>query len=235
MSSSTLQLQARASLPRKPVAPTLCGQLVTLRPLRLPADLTALHANSCGAATELGDRKIAAYDADALIWRYMFAGPFADAAELGTQFLQPQADALDGTPLCVEIAGQPVGVYNILSHAPEHWRMELGSIWYSPVVQRSGCNDEATWLVLDYLFALGYRRVEWKCHADNWRSRAAALAMGFLFEGLFESHMLVKGQNRDTAWYRMLDRDWPRVRPMLAARVATKLAAAAAEVQRHHA
>ena len=233
MSLSTLQLQARISLPRKPAAPTLRGQLVTLRPLRLPEDLATLHAVSCGAAAQLGDRKRAAYDADALIWRYMFAGPFEDAAELGSRFLQPQADAVDGTPLCVEIAGQPVGVYNMLSHAPEHLRIELGSIWYSPLVQRSGCNDEATWLVLDYLFAHGYRRVEWKCHAENWRSRSAALAMGFLFEGLFEAHMLVKGQNRDTAWYRMLDRDWPRIRPMLAARVAAKLAAATASG--HHA
>ena len=213
----------------------MCGQLVTLRPLRLPEDLAALHAMSCGAAAQLGDRKRAAYDADAQIWRYMFAGPFADAAELGSRFLQPQANAVDGTPLCVEIAGQPIGVYNILSHAPEHLRMELGSIWYSPLVQRSGCNDEATWLVLDYLFARGYRRVEWKCHVENWRSRSAALAMGFLFEGLFESHMLVKGQNRDTAWYRMLDREWPRVRPMLAARVAAKLAAATASASGHHA
>lgn len=233
MSLSTLQVQARISLPRKPEAPTLRGQLVTLRPLRLPEDLAALHAMSCGAAAQLGDRTLAAYDADARIWRYMFAGPFVDAAELGRVFLQPQFDAVDGTPLCVEIAGQPVGVYNILSHAPEHLRIELGSIWYSPLVQRSGCNDEATWLVLDYLFARGYRRVEWKCHAENWRSRAAALAMGFLFEGLFESHMVVKGQNRDTAWYRMLDRDWPRVRPMLAARVAAKLAAAAASTSGH--
>ncbi len=235
MPLSTFQVQARGILPRKPLAPTLCGRLVTLRPLRLPDDLAALHANSCGAAAELGGRTMAAYDANALIWRYMFAGPFADAAELGSRFLQPQADAVDGTPLCVEIAGQPVGVFNFVSNAPEHLRIELGSIWYGPVAQRSGCNDEATWLALDYLFALGYRRVEWKCHAENWRSRAAAVAMGFLFEGLFEAHMLVKGQSRDTAWYRMLDREWPMIRPRLAARVAAKLAATTVAVAPRHA
>ncbi|HPH69103.1 MAG TPA: GNAT family protein [Kofleriaceae bacterium] len=219
LTSSMLDL--RTSLPRKPVAPTLRGERVTLRPLRLAADLGALHARSNGSAARLAGREIAAYDADALIWRYMFAGPFNTAADLAS-FLQPQCDAADGTPLCVEFAGEPVGVYNIMANSPEHLRIELGSIWYSPLVQRTGCNDEATLLIVEYLFSLGYRRIEWKCHSHNARSRAAALAMGFLFEGIFASHMIVKGANRDTAWYRLLDDEWPRVRAALTARVEAK-------------
>jgi RimJ/RimL family protein N-acetyltransferase len=106
-----------------------------------------------------------------------------------------------------------VGVVSFMNIDPPMRRLELGNIWYVPAAQRTRANTEAAFLMLREAFdALGYRRVEWKCDALNRRSREAALRLGFAFEGVFHQHMIVKGRNRDTAWYAMLDRDWPRVR-----------------------
>lgn len=193
------------SLPRKPAAVVLEGASVKLRPLDLSRDLAALHAVSCGRAVRVGAREVGDYDPDAAIWRYMSGGPFADAAALGA-WLQPQIDAPDGLPLCVidRASDHPVGVACFIANAPEHLKVELGSIWYSPVVQGAGVNREATMLMLGHAFGLGYRRVEWKCDSLNERSRRAALAMGFRFEGIQDGHYIIKGRNRDTAWFRML-------------------------------
>jgi RimJ/RimL family protein N-acetyltransferase len=202
---SAAELERCRSLPRKPAAVALQGERVTMRPLDLARDLAALHAGSCGRAVRVGDRSVDAYDPDAAIWRYMSGGPFDDEAALGA-WLQRQIDAPDGLPLCVvdRATGHPVGVANLMANAPEHLKIELGSIWYSPVVQGTGVNREATMLMLAHAFGLGYRRVEWKCDALNERSRRAALAMGFRFEGIQDRHYIIKGRNRDTAWFRML-------------------------------
>jgi RimJ/RimL family protein N-acetyltransferase len=112
---------------------------------------------------------------------------------------------------------RPIGVANYLNNMPEHLRVELGSIWYSPIAQRTAANTEATRLMLGHAYALGYRRVEWKCDARNERSRRAALRMGFQFEGIQQQHMIVKGQSRDTAWFRILDHEWPGVQAHLQA------------------
>jgi RimJ/RimL family protein N-acetyltransferase len=106
-----------------------------------------------------------------------------------------------------------------MANAPDHLRVELGNIWYGPVVQGAGINTEATWLLLRHVFGLGYRRVEWKCDARNLRSRAAALRMGFRYEGTFEQHYIIKGRERDTAWFRMLRDEWPGVEPTLLERL----------------
>ena len=209
-------LARRGVLPRKPDPVVLAGSLVRLAPLDLAADVEALHAVSNGHPAALGDRRVDAYDADALIWRYLFSGPFASAEELG-EVLRAQVEAPDGRCLCVRDAAnnRPIGVVNYMNNAPEHLKIELGSIWYSPLAQRTGANTEATYLLLRHAFDLGYRRLEWKCNAGNARSRRAALRLGFAFEGIQEAHMIVKGKNRDTAWFRILDREWPAVRIQL--------------------
>jgi len=91
--------------------------------------------------------------------------------------------------------------------------IETGHIWFTPVIQRSRQATEAVFLQAKHAFDdLGYRRFEWKCNAANAPSRRAALRFGFTFEGLFRQHMIVKGRNRDTAWYAITDRDWPAIR-----------------------
>lgn len=201
-------LARRSQLPRKPAPVTLTGALVELRPLDLDADTAALHAVSSGAPFRLGARGVDAYHADDRIWRYMSGGPFGDAAALRA-WLAHQVAADDGLPFTVRVAGTPVGVINYLANQPAHLKIELGSIWYGPVAQRSGVSAEATYLLLRHAFALGYRRLEWKCDALNQRSRRAALAYGFSFEGIQDAHYIVKRRNRDTAWFRMLDNEWP--------------------------
>jgi RimJ/RimL family protein N-acetyltransferase len=209
-------LALRATLPLKPDPVILTGPRVELRPLALPADAEELHAASDGRALELGPLHVAAYDAERTVWRYLSGGPFADAAALG-RWLGLQDAAPDGRPLCVvdRASGRAVGVANLMADAPEHLRIELGNIWYGPVVQGAGHNTEATWLMLRHVFGLGYRRVDWKCDARNARSRASALRMGFRFEGIFEQHLIIKGRERDTAWFRMLRHEWPDVEPRL--------------------
>ena len=139
-------------------------------------------------------------------------GPFADAAGMRAS-LESQAAAADGTPLTVvdRATGRPVGVVNLMSNDPANLKIELGGIWYSPVVQGTGANTEATWLMLRHAFGLGYRRLEWKCDSLNARSRRAALRMGFRFEGIQEQHRITKGRNRDTAWFRIVAEEWPAV------------------------
>src|SRR5438552_8390936 len=93
---------------------------------------------------------------------------------------------------------------------PTHRVIEVGGIVYAPGLQRTRAATEAMFLLARYVFeTLGYRRFEWKCNARNARSRSAALRLGFTFEGIFRQHMVVKGRNRDTAWYSMLDVEWP--------------------------
>jgi RimJ/RimL family protein N-acetyltransferase len=216
-------LARRTQLPRKPDAVTLTGQFIRLQPLEVERDAPALFAVSNGAPITLGTRTVGAYDADALVWRYMSEGPFATLADFRVS-LQRQVDAPNALCLCVfdRASGQQIGVTNFLNNVPADLKIELGGIWYSPVMQRSGANTEATYLMLTHAFGLGYRRLEWKCHTHNERSRQSALRMGFTFEGIQESHVIVKNRNRDTAWFRILAAEWPerksRLESMLYAR-----------------
>ena len=209
-------LARRASLPLKVAPVTLAGSLVRLAPLDLERDVEALFAVSNGQPARLADREIGAYDPDAVIWRYMSGGPFDRAGDLAA-WLRGQVEAPNGLCLCISDVptGQPIGVASFMSNLPEHLKVELGSIWYSPLAQRTGANTEATYLMLQHAFDLGYRRVEWKCDALNARSRSAALRMGFTFEGIQEYHYIIKGRNRDTAWFRILDHEWPAVKTLL--------------------
>jgi RimJ/RimL family protein N-acetyltransferase len=209
-------LAKRTLLPDKPSAVHLKGKYIRIEPLILERDAHPLFEMSNGSAIELGNRSIQAYDADELIWRYMFDGPFKNPSELIAS-LQPQVNASNGCCLCIfdTATGKQIGVANLMNNFPAHLKIELGGIWYSPIVQKTPANTEATYLMLKRYFELGYRRVEWKCHSFNERSRRAALRMGFQFEGIQENHMIVKNCNRDTAWFRILDHEWPNVKQNL--------------------
>ena len=146
------------------------------------------------------------------VWTYMPYGPFADAAEMGAWL-----GAMDGSddPLFLAILRPegPCGMAAFMNVDLTMRHLELGNIWYGPSAQRTEANTEVTFLMLEEAFErLGHRRVEWKCDALNARSRAAALRLGFTFEGLFRQHMVIKGRNRDTAWFAMLDHEWPAAR-----------------------
>jgi RimJ/RimL family protein N-acetyltransferase len=108
--------------------------------------------------------------------------------------------------------GRCEGRQSFLRITPEHGTIEIGAILWGPAIARTRVATEALALYARHAFdALGYRRFEWKCDARNEPSRRAALRFGFTYEGIFRQHMVVKGRNRDTAWFAMTDADWPRV------------------------
>ncbi|HTP62973.1 MAG TPA: GNAT family protein [Burkholderiales bacterium] len=110
-------------------------------------------------------------------------------------------------------SGRAAGRQALMRIAPEHGVIEIGNILWGPAISRSRVATEALYLAARHVFEdLGYRRFEWKCNNLNEPSKRAALRFGFSYEGLFRQHMWAKGANRDTAWFSMLDSEWPRLR-----------------------
>ena len=145
------------------------------------------------------------------MWQYLFEGPFADRAAFD---LHLHRIAVSEDPLFFAIldesSGAAVGYASYMRIEPVHRVIEVGSILYTPRLQQTTLATEAMYLMARHVFEdLGYRRYEWKCNALNAPSRRAALRLGFTFEGIFRQHMIVKGRNRDTAWFSMLDSEWP--------------------------
>jgi RimJ/RimL family protein N-acetyltransferase len=111
-------------------------------------------------------------------------------------------------------SGRAVGVASYLAIDPENGTIEIGSINYSPRLQRRPAATEAMYLLMRRVFdELGYRRYEWKCDSLNAPSRAAAQRLGFRYEGVFRQAVVYKGRSRDTAWYSVIDGEWPLLRP----------------------
>jgi RimJ/RimL family protein N-acetyltransferase len=145
------------------------------------------------------------------IWTYMPSyGPFPDATAF-TQWVAARATLDDPYSYAIVATdGRAVGIIALMAIRPEHRVVEVGNVVYAPAIQRTPLATEAQYLLAAYVFeTLGYRRYEWKCDALNAASRRAALRYGFGFEGIFRQHMIGRGRNRDTAWYAMLDGDWP--------------------------
>jgi RimJ/RimL family protein N-acetyltransferase len=110
----------------------------------------------------------------------------------------------------VDALGGAVGILSLMEIRPAMRVIEVGNIVYAPALQRTPLATEAQYLIARYAFeTLGYRRYEWKCNALNATSKRAAERFGFSYEGLFRQHMIVKGRSRDTAWFAMLDSEWP--------------------------
>jgi RimJ/RimL family protein N-acetyltransferase len=183
---------------RRPERTTFEGRYVKLVPLDPAAHTEALYE----AAHVPGHEAL---------WRYLFDGPYP-TAEAFRAALEKKAATDD--PLFFAIldrpAGRAVGYASFMRIEPAHRCIEVGSILYTPLLQRTAGATEAMYLMARYVFEdLAYRRYEWKCDSRNEPSRRAALRFGYTFEGIFRQHMIVKGQNRDTAWYSMLDTEWP--------------------------
>lgn len=188
---------------RPPPAPPrakLAGRLCSLEPLDANVHAAELH-------------EAYALDAGGGLWEFMAYGPFATAAEYRS-WVEARQAASD--PLFFAIVdardGKPAGVASYLRIDPPNGVIEIGHLAFSPRLQRTPAATEALYLMLAHAFGLGYRRCEWKCNARNAASRRAAERLGFTFEGIFRQHMVVKGRNRDTAWYAIVDSDWPRLR-----------------------
>ena len=187
-----------AAPPQKPGAVVLegrFGRVEKLEPRR--------HATDLWQALRADDR----------LWTYMFYGPFSDAGAF-SNFLGKIATLEEQVYYAIiDRDGRAAGWAALMEIRPPARVIEVGSIVYGPALQRTVLATEAQYLLARYAFeTLGYRRYEWKCDALNAASRSAALRLGFTFEGIFRQHMIIKGRSRDTAWFAMLDSEWPRAR-----------------------
>ena len=146
-------------------------------------------------------------------WNYLPYGPFASALSYQAWI---QATCLGQDPLFFAIVdsgtGRATGLASYLRITPAAGSIEIGHLYFSPLLQRRRTATEALYLLMDQAFALGYRRLEWKCDALNAASREAARRLGFSFEGVFRQAAVVKGRNRDTAWFSIIDGEWPALR-----------------------
>lgn len=147
------------------------------------------------------------------LWDYMSYGPFSSASAYHRWVKDNQGKA-DPVFLALRnlASGHAEGVAAYLRITPEAGSIEVGHICLSPALQRSLAATEAMVLMMDWAFRAGYRRYEWKCNALNLASRRAAQRLGFSFEGIFRNHMVVKGRNRDSAWFSVIDSEWPALR-----------------------
>ncbi len=196
--SLPLGVPVDSSPAERPQRVTLEGRFVSIAPLDPEVHAESLYGSSHGSDQQQ-------------LWRYMSDGPFPDRGDFDSQ-LRMKASSED--PLFFAILEKPsgiaVGYASYLRIKPVHRCIEVGNILYTPALQQTTGATEAMYLMARYVFEdLGYRRYEWKCNALNAPSRRAALRFGFKFEGIFEQHMIIKGRNRDTAWFSMLDLDWP--------------------------
>ena len=166
-------------------------------------------------ATAHAEALHAAYaEDDGRNWTYLPYGPFPSASEYEA-FVEQTLGKDDPLffAVCTGTDARPVGVASYLRIEPEMGVVEVGHLSYAPALQRTPAATEAMFLMMRHAFDdLGYRRYEWKCDALNAPSRAAAERLGFRYEGTFRNHVVMKGRNRDTAWFSITDAEWPALR-----------------------
>ena len=184
---------------KRPEKAVLHGRLVDVVPMDPQSHGDSLFQLTCGKDNEH-------------LWTYLMKGPFSDRKEFDA-YLRQLAASED--PMCFAIvdkrSARAVGWASYMRIEPAHRVIEVGNVVFSPALRRTAGATEAIYLMARNAFeALGYRRFEWKCNALNAASRRAAQRFGFSFEGIFRQHMIVKGRTRDTAWFSMIDSEWPK-------------------------
>lgn len=190
---------ARSHPPRTPIQGRLC-RVEPLDPARHADDLVSAFQQA----------------ADGRAWTYLTVGPYNDPAA-HRAWLDKAATSQD--PLhhaVIDLAtGRAVGTLALMRIDPANGVVEVGHVTFSPLLQRTPISTEAQYLLMKRVFdELGYRRYEWKCDSLNAPSRATAQRLGFTFEGIFRQAVVYKGRSRDTAWFSLLDSEWPARRAM---------------------
>jgi RimJ/RimL family protein N-acetyltransferase len=184
-----------------PASGELRGRTVLLRPVDPAADAGPLFRASHPP------------DGDPTIWTYLPDGPYESEGQLREKL---ESDAASADPLWFTIVpvefGEAMGRITYLRIDPGNGSIEIGHIWFGPRLRQTTAATEAIYLLARHAFEdLGYRRFEWKCNALNAPSRRAAERFGFRLEGVFRNHQVVKGRNRDTAWFSIVDSEWPAI------------------------
>ena len=186
-------------VPPHPKGISLEGSLVTLKPLT-----ASQFANELFLSNSI--------DIEGVNWAYLPYGPF-ESLNTYSQWIKSFEDRDD--PVFFAIISKKfkkaIGIASFLRINPIDGSIEVGHINYSPLLQRTTEATEAMFLMMKWVFDNGYRRYEWKCNALNSRSRSAAQRLGFSYEGVFRQMTMVKGRNRDTAWFAMIDKEWKKL------------------------
>ena len=186
---------------RSPEHIQLSGQFVTLKPLVSERDVDRLYSGSHGTPEKEA------------VWSYLFYGPFDSPSAMKAWMERDMIGKPDPLTWTVfeNSSNSQVGIVALLAIVPDCGRAEIGHVWFSAAVHKSKVNTESQFLLLQHLFDDHlYRRVEWKCDSLNHASRTTAARMGFLYEGRFRQHMVMRGRNRDTDWFAMTDKEWTR-------------------------
>ena len=176
------------------------GRFVRIDPVRFPEDAGDLFAVIGGRENDV-------------LWRYIPIGPF-DSADAMSETLAAVAreDFWKIHLIRDRHSGAVLGMASYMRIRPEAGSVEVGYIVYSKTLQRTPAATEAMYLMTRHAFELGYRRYEWKCNNANEPSKRAAVRLGFVLEGIFRQDMVLKGENRDTAWFSIIDKEWPKAK-----------------------
>lgn len=151
-------------------------------------------------------------ESDPKLWDYLPYGPFPERSAFDAWLEKNAASADPHFYAVIDSANdQAQGLLSLMCIVPEHGRIEIGHVAFGAPMQRSPKSTEAVYLLAKEAFALGNRRLEWKCNNDNARSKRTAVRFGYTFEGVFRQHMVVKGKNRDTTWYSIVSTQWSPV------------------------
>lgn len=146
-------------------------------------------------------------------WRYLPVHPFETASALSAWIEQALISRGVTYAIQGEASGKTQGMASYMNIAQTNGSIEIGAIMFGPKLAQTRAATESIYLLAEHAFeTLGYRRLEWKCNNDNAASKAAALRFGFTFEGVFRQHLVVKGLNRDTAWFSITDGEWPGIK-----------------------
>lgn len=194
----TLEARERPSLPDEAI--TLRGRYCHLEPLDADKHSMELY-------------EAYSIDTDGRLWTYIPNGPWETHAQLHEWItgVHHKADPFFYA-IIDHASGKAVGIASYLRIDPASQSIEVGYITYSNLMQRTPVSTECMFLMMMHAFSMGYRRYEWKCNAMNQPSISAAMRLGFSFEGVFRQATMVKGHNRDTAWFAIIDKDWPAAR-----------------------
>ena len=186
--------------PARPAWETMVGGHCRLEPTKPARDAEGLY-------------EAFALDATGADWTYLPYGPFA-TTEAHRSWMEQTCAGVDPLFFTVFVEGspKPLGLVSFLRIFPESGSIEIGHIHFGRLLQRTAAATEAIFLLIERSFALGYRRCEWKCDALNAPSRVAAQRFGFSYEGVFRQATVYKGRTRDTAWYSIVDGEWPALR-----------------------
>jgi RimJ/RimL family protein N-acetyltransferase len=203
-----------------PDSRTLQGRFIRLEKLDL-----ARHGDGLWAALQ-------GPGSDTRLWDYLPYGPFTERSAFD-DFLSGMEAGSD--PWFYTVIDQETGAIHgylsLMSIVAAHGRIEIGHVTFGASMQRTPKSTEAVYLLAKESFALGNRRLEWKCNGDNARSKRAAERFGFTCEGTFRQHMVVKGQNRNTAWYSIIDREWPELQSAFEAWLAPENQSASGQIK----